>query len=200
MVKPHSPIAEVKQSSCSLNEKLSRPQEQEQEREDLVVKKSCFRDPTTPTNCSSTKKQRKRKVHFAPKIRCRDVPHFSYYSKELHEQVWMSEAEFLIIRASAKATVKLMMSRREISQYDLDEFCPRGLEDRTRQGLRERSRNKEAVRDAVLKEQEAQWDEDVYDPEFLAAVSLSRSRDSSEKAWQRAQLDAEEANQYLKGS
>jgi hypothetical protein len=117
----------------------------------------------------------------------------------MREQIWMTEEEHLLIRASSKMTVKMMM-KGEIPQDDLEEFCPRGLEGKTRRGMHERNRIKKSVREAVLREQEAQWTNGDCDPEFLAEVSISRSKESMEKALRMAQMDAQEAEQYLNGS
>lgn len=134
-----------------------------------------------------------RRVTFSKKILIRQVLHINDMSLRVRERYWLTEEEHAEIKLHCKETVWKMMRQ----DPDLDEedgvFFSRGLECRTREGQKEKNKRKEAVKRAVLLQQELQMEEGIVDPEFLAAVSMGKTRFSLKMAQEAGQWDAEEA-------
>lgn len=84
-----------------------------------------------------------------------------------------------------------------MGRIDADsDFCPRGLESRTKDGQKTKNERKDAVRRAVLLQQKHQQEEGMVDPEFIAAISSTKTKVSAEEAREAALKDAEEAWLY----
>ena len=62
----------------------------------------------------------------------------------------------------------------------------------------ERNKRKQTARRAVLLQVQLQQDEGIHDPHFIAAVSITKTKASAERAHQMALRDAEEASAYLR--
>ena len=142
----------------------------------------------------------KRKVAFSPKIQLIGVvPAISDFTQEEIEANWYTENEFELIRKAYLFIVKLMEKTRPF-QDDDEELCSRGLESRTRDGARRRKRDVETAIDAVLSEQERQWEGSFYNAKQLATVYRQATAQACMAAYVRAQKDeriAQELNKPL---
>jgi hypothetical protein len=108
----------------------------------------------------------------------------------------MTAEEHSEIKNCCRKTIMKMMSERKRDESDID-FCPRGLETRTKEGQKEKNQRKDAVKRAVLLQQRLQKEEGAVDPQFLAVVSQTETKESAEAARFAALKDAEEAWLYL---
>jgi hypothetical protein len=108
----------------------------------------------------------------------------------------MSVDEYQAIKEHVKETVKMIMDHQDIDEED-DRYCTRGLEAKTKQGYKQRSKNKACVKRAVFREQETRRREGIQNPQFLADVSVAKSINCVYKAQWIAMKDAQEANEYL---
>jgi hypothetical protein len=192
MVKPHSPIMECKQSAKSSwdGEGFRGPAQ-------AVENSSEAKNiPTALPRSVTFQDQSIRRVTFSKKVSVKEITHRNNMSERICEEYWMSQEDFQTIKAHLKVTIKMMMTNREIDEEDED-YCTRGLEFRTREGRRQRNKNKVAARRVVLLQQKVQLEEGVYDPEFIALVSAAKTAQSPQVAHQMALRDAEEARGYF---
>ena len=82
-----------------------------------------------------------------------------------------------------------MMKAGKITDQDGSTFCARGLEYRTPSGAQHRQLNKINAWDAVLDEQDRQWQEGVCDADALAQVYIASSSHCLKSARQIAMND-----------
>lgn len=121
----------------------------------------------------------KRGVRFASTPNIREVPSFKDlgYKKEL----WYDKVEYhSILVEDCEKTLFLMMAKDgKDKKEDMKEedtlFCTRGLEDKTWKGSIRHTRHILANLQAVLEEQNMQWEDNIYYPERLACISKSTS-------------------------
>lgn len=111
----------------------------------------------------------------------------------VQKRYWMSAEDHAAIKEDCRQTVRKMMS----GTVD-DSCCTRGLEDRTKEGARRRKRTKDSVRRAVIFQQDVQSQEGICDPEFIAAISITKSKESARAAWEIALRDQAAVEDYLK--
>lgn len=108
----------------------------------------------------------KKVVRFSATATVRQIPK---WTKTEAGAVWFTNNDFNAMKKAYAPTVQLMFE--DIApEEDTDEHCTRGLEYRTRDGGRKRTKNKYKAMAAVLHEQDRQICEDQYDPELLAEV------------------------------
>ncbi|KAL3902377.1 MAG: hypothetical protein SGARI_005867 [Bacillariaceae sp.] len=112
--------------------------------------------------------------------------------------VQKNDCEYALMKRASSFTVRLMMTlqhmKRDILLEHDEEMCTRGLEYKTRGGARQRRQNIQRSLDAVLSEQERQWDcMPVCDPNVIADVYHHVTAQSSMEAWLVAQHDARAA-------
>lgn len=115
-----------------------------------------------------------KRVHWNHKVEKKRHPRLQDLTQAEKESVWYTEGDTKIILAMAKVTVKMMMKGEPCDDVD---YCSRGLEGKTPVGSKRRQKNKLRVRRALLEEQEIQRDEGVFDPDYLAEVSIKNSKD-----------------------
>lgn len=127
----------------------------------------------------------------------KETLHVNDMSENIRHRYWITEAEQTEIKNEIRNTILAMNRKDQGNTTKDDQFCFRGLECRTRQGHCEKVQRKESVRRAVLLQEQLQRDEGIYDDEFIAAISSSKSRSSIDNALKLALQDAEDAWQYL---
>ena len=108
------------------------------------------------------------KIAFNETVKVSKVLHINEFTDEEVEASYYHKAEFKAVKAELKETVKMVESG--LLPKDTPKFTRRGTEFRTPDGARSRLRNKQIAWNAVFEEQEAQWDEGVFDPEVLASI------------------------------
>lgn len=136
-------------------------------------------------------------VRFAPDATLiqEHVNYFMPLCEEERASLWYTREEYALMRRSSSFTVRLLMELQqrgtEFLIGDDEEMCIRGLEGKTRTGARRRRHAIVSAIDAVLVEQERQWDigllSDVYG---LARVYREASAQCAMEAWLTAQEDA----------
>jgi hypothetical protein len=115
----------------------------------------------------------RRKVTWNPTVNGRSVLHINDFTDEEVQAAWFRAHEFECIRADIRLAVALI-ERGDLPQDTL-QYTKRGLEYRTEVGAQLREDNKTAARDAVLDEQEDQWNAGIFDSETLSRIYISRS-------------------------
>jgi hypothetical protein len=144
--------------------------------------------PAIKRAASSTK--RRRSVRFAPPFDLTEerLPSVELTEKDV-ETLWFSKEEFRLMKKSYAFIVRLIEGKQ--GRED-DEMCSRGLETKTRLGARRRQQQIEGSVDAVLFEQEKQWEENIYSTRRLAEVYRQYTAQCSMTAYLVAQKDAQE--------
>jgi hypothetical protein len=136
-------------------------------------------------------------VRFAPESSL--TQEFIDCSRPLCEEervaLWYSKEEYALMKRSSSFTVRLMMElQRDVRSFygeEDQELCSRGLESKTRGGARRRRQNIMSAIDAVLLEQERQWEMGVFNDVYsLARVYREATAQCSMEAWLVAQKDA----------
>ena len=140
---------------------------------------------------SSCTRENRKSVSFAAKESLvRKIPASFELTEDDVETLWYTKEEFQLSRKSQMFIVKLM--ERGMSSLDEDEeLCPRGLESRTRAGARRKNEAIEASWDAVLGEQEKQWEEGRFNAWALARIHFEASALSSMEAFLAAKRDTQ---------
>ena len=136
-----------------------------------------------------------RSVSFSTHIDVQEVPHWKDLPEEEVVATWYTNEEFLVIKNTLIATIRLMMSKKPIP----DDMCTRGLEFRHPEGARMRKKNKIDALTAVWNEQVAQWKEDKTDVEAISLVYQRQSYRCQSIARRFGLSDEQEATAYLYG-
>jgi hypothetical protein len=132
---------------------------------------TCATVNTTTTSCLPPLHQdndlpRRRGVAFSDCVEISFVLHRNDFSSEEHSQSWYSKDEIRSIKNGVRESVAKLTNFPNMP--DDDDYCSRGLENKTREGARKKLRNKIDARAAVFFEQEMQQEEGLFDLEQIA--------------------------------
>jgi hypothetical protein len=135
---------------------------------------------------------RRKRISFADKAEeVGEVPSRSELSEHEFRNLWYTKEDFKSFKTTFLPTLKKMTKNLPLSE---DEE-PRGLERSTPRGSRSRTDNRYQAMDAVLDEQERQWEQDRKDPLYLAKLYRQSSAHCQMNAYVVAQKDAEYVEQ-----
>ena len=161
----------------------------------------CFNESfSTPSighetsSITSSSRRKKKSVSWSKKRQWRRHHRICDLSKEEQEAVWYTPEDSKIILAMARVTVKMMMNGEVCDDVD---YCSRGLEGKTLEGSKIRKENKHRLKQAVFAEQEVQFQENVWDPKYLAMVSESMSQKGVREAYIAGLQDAKSVREYI---
>lgn len=129
-------------------------------------------------------------ISFSGKKHIKKIPHLNTMSEEDIEQIWYSHYDYDDIKASFEYTV-FMMDAGEAKTVENDEHTTRGLEMRTEEGAWARFEHKRDAYNAVLDEQDRQWNDGEDDPEQIAALCLEVTESAAKGALERGLSDQE---------
>mmetsp|Transcript_63007 Transcript_63007/g.95091 ORF Transcript_63007/g.95091 Transcript_63007/m.95091 type:complete len:263 (-) Transcript_63007:234-1022(-) len=129
----------------------------------------------------------RRRVAFSRDVQTENVILRSEISKDEFEATWYCHHEFRSMKKSMIPTIKKMA--KGIPLDDNEE--PRGLEHKTPQGCKKRCDNRFISLDAVLQEQDRQWEYDRNDVAALAKVYNQASAHCLMQAFLKAKEDAD---------
>eukprot|EP00540_Astrosyne_radiata_P004676 CAMPEP_0116843692 /NCGR_PEP_ID=MMETSP0418-20121206/12232_1 /TAXON_ID=1158023 /ORGANISM="Astrosyne radiata, Strain 13vi08-1A" /LENGTH=263 /DNA_ID=CAMNT_0004474479 /DNA_START=44 /DNA_END=836 /DNA_ORIENTATION=+ len=130
-------------------------------------------------------------VSFSEVVNVFLTPHCNDMNDEEYFKTWYQEREFRNMKLECAQTVEEITMR--IYDGDDENQCKRGLETRTKDGARRRTRNKRRARFAVLSEQQRQNSCGIQDDESLRFVYMKASHRSVAAAEQIGLADAMEA-------
>mmetsp|Transcript_14204 Transcript_14204/g.22913 ORF Transcript_14204/g.22913 Transcript_14204/m.22913 type:complete len:286 (+) Transcript_14204:95-952(+) len=132
--------------------------------------------------------QRSRRVTFAKGSQIvGHVPLRSELSEDEFESVWYTKDDFKAMKKDFIPVVKKMAKKLPLDEGEE----PRGLEHKTPRGSKSRQQNRYQAMDAVLEEQERQWDMDRRDATYIAQIYRQSSAHCQMNAYLVAQKDAE---------
>jgi hypothetical protein len=127
--------------------------------------------------------------------RIHPIPHLDEMPQSEVRATWYTAEEYGEIKAAYQLTIFMMEAGEELK---VDEHTSRGLEYRTQEGAWARYENKRDAYNAVLDEQDRQWQRDVDDHDEIARIYLQHSAKCAEAAASRAAVDEIEAREILK--
>ncbi|GKY96551.1 hypothetical protein MPSEU_000614700 [Mayamaea pseudoterrestris] len=118
------------------------------------------------------------------------ITHLDDIPEEEVNATWYDGNEYAEIKQSYQLTIFMMEAG---EQLNLEEHTSRGLEYRTQEGAWARYENKRDAYNAVLDEQDRQWQEDQDDDEKISIIYLEHSSKCAKAAADRAKADEAEA-------
>jgi hypothetical protein len=136
-------------------------------------------------------------ISFSGKKHIKKIPHLNTMNEEDIEQIWYSHYDYDDIKASFEYTV-FMMDAGEAKTVENDEHTTRGLEMRTEEGAWARFEHKRDAYNAVLDEQDRQWNDGEDDPEQIAKLCLEVTESAAKGALERGLFDQEQAEKINK--
>lgn len=113
-------------------------------------------------------KPRRQRVSFNQNVLVRETLHKNDYTIEEKEDAFFQKAEMTQIKAEMVATVR-MIARGDLVE-DTFEHCSRGLEFRSREGANKRKSNKIRALEAVLDEQDEQFDAGIINEKAISLI------------------------------
>lgn len=160
-----------------------------------------------PMTTSCHNKERATRVTFHSRVLIRLVLHKNDMERHERERYWLTIEEHSRIKADCHRTLRRMKENEESTSssegegsiVDNNEFCSRGLECRTKEGRMRKTSNKESVWSAVFLQQKVQQQEGIDDPDFIAAVSVSKTRHCVATALETGIRDEQEARLQANG-
>jgi len=128
---------------------------------------------------------RRRSVGFAPEPENKVL---EFEPDEDAEQIWYTRDEYDIIKARNSLIIKMMKTG---SFEETEEHTFRGLEHKLKDGFKQRRENKFNALNAVLEEQDKQYNRGIHEPEVIAKAYRRVSLNAAENAFVLACKDAE---------
>ncbi len=128
-------------------------------------------------------------VRFCEDVLCHlVVPPLQELSKEDVHMIWYSNQEYTIIKDEIRNTLKLMT--RKVPVVENGHVCYRGLEFRTKDGVRLKRMRRERAYDVVFGEQDRHNEEGRFNARLLSRKYEDVSDESRNEAFERAKDDA----------
>lgn len=118
------------------------------------------------------------------------ITHLDDIPEEEVNATWYDGNEYAEIKQSYQLTIFMMEAG---EQLNVEEHTSRGLEYRTQEGAWARYENKRDAYNAVLDEQDRQWQADQDDEEKISIIYLEHSTKCAVAAVERAKADEAEA-------
>jgi len=135
----------------------------------------------------------KRRVSFATQHDMRNVIRRDDMTKEDFSSMWYCKDDFKAMKKDYIPTLKKMAKEMPLDQ---DEE-PRGLEHKTPKGNKKRHKNRLASVDAVLREQDRQWERNRGNQGFISELYMQASAHCQIEASLKAKDDAEYVKRIL---
>ena len=139
----------------------------------------------------------RRRVSFLKRVTIKKIRSHKLYSVAEREFTWHSEEEYLAIKKGCIRTLRQMMSP---GFQEDDEFCPRGLEVRTKEAATARKEIRAMATLMVLDEQELQTEWGEKNDDRIREVYVGLSQEAHYRAHFRGLGDENVAkNSYSSG-
>ena len=135
-----------------------------------------------------------RMVAFSSETKTYDVTRRSDLDDEDFQLIWYTKDDFKLMKKEYTSIVKKMAKGFPLAE---DEE-PRGLEHKTPIGSKKRHKNRLVAIDAVLREQDRQWERNRLDSEFVAELYIQASAHCRLQASIVARNDEEYVNKVVR--
>ena len=140
---------------------------------------------------NSNKKRQGRKIRFHGRVQFKSIRHFSEFSEEEIRNGWYDKDDFNRMSDNVSEIAKLVGNGE--TRLNGEELCIRGLEHIVEEELADyRAEKMINSIDAVLDEQEEQWDEGKEEPELIAELYAEYAKPLLREAHLIGLKDAEE--------
>ena len=123
---------------------------------------------TTTTTTGKKKCSHDKKIHFHNKKKTKRIPNLASYGKDILQQIWWNPNDYDEMMKSFEYVVFMMEAGEGSTVNDDKEHCTRGLELRTEAGKWSRFEHKRDCYNAVLDEQDRQWNEGMDNQDSIA--------------------------------
>jgi hypothetical protein len=148
----------------------------------------CFKDRPEPVASA------KNMVAFVKRVKVKMIQSHKLYSEAEFDASWYSDDEYATIKNTCTRTLRQMM----ITGFEeTEEYCPRGLEVRTKQYSTARKQVRFQATMAVLEEQETEVKGGTEDEERIRVCYLEVSAEAGSRAHFQGLADAKVARQYV---
>jgi hypothetical protein len=145
---------------------------------------------------SAKTKGRKKKLSWNDERNAtKHITHLDDIPEDEVNATWYDATEYSEIKAGYQLTIFMMEAGETLKT---EEHTSRGLEYRTQEGAWARYENKRDAYNAVLDEQDRQWQEDCDDHVAISKIYLQHSTKCAVAAVERAKQDEAEAAEILK--
>jgi hypothetical protein len=148
--------------------------------------------PTPNTTKAPFSPKPRRTVAFSQTVSARTTLHVNNYTDDEIDACWYDDCEKEMMRKEVRSVVTLL--KNGMLEQDTEQYCRRGgLECHTQEVALQRLKNRTAVLEAVLEEQEFQREEGIWEPWYIARAYKAASPTSQANAHAIAlkdQLDA----------
>mmetsp|Transcript_135402 Transcript_135402/g.191594 ORF Transcript_135402/g.191594 Transcript_135402/m.191594 type:complete len:185 (-) Transcript_135402:69-623(-) len=133
-------------------------------------------------------------ISFSKRVKIKKIRSYKLYSDHERDSVWHNEDEYAAIKRGCIVTLKKMMKD---GFQENEDFCPRGLEVRTREASAARKEIRALAAQLVFDEQDIQADLGLMNEERIREAYLDISRDAQERAHFNAVRDQRAVKEYL---
>lgn len=151
------------------------------------VTRSCVAEQNIPKNIDKGNH-----VTFGKRVKVKKIRSHKMFSQAEYDAIWHNEEEYATIKKGCIATLRLMMNQ---EFQENEDYCPRGLEVRTKEGSSTRKEVRLRASMAVLEEQEMQAAWGTKDMERIRGCYLDISADAKSRAHFRGLADAKIARE-----
>jgi hypothetical protein len=149
---------------------------------------SCLKKEKMPHNRTVNIVEEKNEIFF--------ITHLDDIPDDEYELIWYDAEEYAEIKQMYQVTIIMMETGEPIEPEE--EHTSRGLEYRTQEGAWARHENKRDACNAVLDEQDRQWQDDSDDFELISSLYVEHSKKCLEAAAERGMNDEREAVEIFK--
>ena len=167
-------------TSSSLQIKTSQPLTAQVSSSAAISTKSILKKSKNSDSQSS------KSVQFHKSVRCKPTLAAVDYTQRELEATWYNESEMTAIKLMNKIIVQQMTKQESKkcikSKTSSETYCTRGLESRTKNGHKQRKRQRTESRCAVLDEQCRQKEMDDFDPNYIAFIYTEKCLESTRSA------------------
>ena len=123
-------------------------------------------------------KRKIKRVRFNRGVQMSLVPNAANYTRKQMSAIWFDGDERAQMVKDSTQNVNLLLNGEKLGP----DHCARGLEYRTPEGCKRRADNKYYALCDILKEQDRQWNEGIYDEDALRFIYLKHSEPCLEAA------------------
>lgn len=136
-----------------------------------------------------------KQIRFGKRVKVKKIRSYKIFSDDEYHAVWYTEEEYTEIKKGCVRTLRQMMN----ADFREDEnFCPRGLEVRTKDASSARKEVRGMATQMVIEEQHLQTEWGVKNEERIRKCYQEVSQEAHKLAHYRALTDAKVAKEYLR--
>jgi len=156
----------------------------------VAIQDECSSSFSVADKKHTSEDRKMRRRHSVDFINGHEAFEFEKPESQDAEEIWYTREEYDIMKARNSLIVKMMKSG---SFRETDDHSFRGLEHKLKDGFKQRRSNKFGALNAVLEEQDRQFNRSFSNPDIIAEAYRRVSLNAKECAFVIGQHDAEQA-------